>query len=68
MIFNEQQHEITRARLQEFRSVIDRLEGFDTTGHVHEALHKVQLDAMRSQAESLELEAKEWMAKTTERA
>lgn len=56
MIKNERQYRITRARIDEFRKTLERLEAAARTSTRHPRLRQAEIDATRSQVETMEQE------------
>ena len=56
MIKNERQYRITRARIEEFRKTLERLETAAKTSTRHPRLRQAEIDATRSQIETMEQE------------
>ena len=60
MIKNERQYRITQARLEEFRQGIAQSEKGRRTSKLHPKLQQAQVDALRSQLQTLERELREY--------
>jgi ribosome-binding protein aMBF1 (putative translation factor) len=60
MIKNERQYRITQTRAEEFRQTIAQLDGQRKTSTLHRKLQQAQIDAHRSQLETLERELREY--------
>ena len=60
MIKNERQYRITQARLEEFRQGIAQSEKERRTSKLHSKLQQAQVDALRSQLQTLKRELREY--------
>ena len=62
MIKNERQYRITRAQAEKFERALAELVAKPDTPDVHRALHRAQIEALRSQLGDLEAELEEYQA------